>query len=623
MAKRDFLVSIDLLQNELLNAVHQNLAAHPSTPLIGQSYFNTTLKTFFIYSPANPNSDGSGWLDLGGSTTTNLSQGTRTTTSVDVNSSTGTPATLLEATTLLAGVLSSTKFNEIAANTLKVSNISTQLSLGTLTSTSMGITSDGGADDVILPEATTSLAGLLSAAKWNEIVANTAKLTANTANVDAAGAVMNSDTSTAAMSFVIDEDSFASDLATKVPTQQSVKAYIATQIAGALTSEMSFKGDYNAATNTPLLDATPIATAVGDTYVVTAAGNFFSIPVEIGDMLIAKVANATLETDWVIVNKNLDASSILAALLTVDGAGSLLDSDLLDGQHGAYYLAWANFTGIPSTFAPAAHTLDSHSNVTITSNSAGEVLKWNGTAWINNTLIEAGMYMPTAFAWVGGTTAGPTGTLTMSGGSNIAYAAFPSASATASGIVTTAAQVFAGAKTFNNGIITTNLQSTVATGTAPLTVASTTVVTNLNADLLDGLHAAAFQLALTNPVTGTGTVNTIAYWSATGVIGALPLASYPSLAELAYVKGTTSNIQTQLNARSRKYVANIGGALGITITAATHGLGTSGDFTVSIRYISTGAFVDCEILTNATTGDVTFNFNTAPAAASLRVVIIG
>ena len=45
-------------------------------------------------------------------------------------------------------------------------------------------------------------------------------------NVDAAGAVMNTDASTAAMSFVIDEDNMASDSDTKVPTQQSVKAYV-------------------------------------------------------------------------------------------------------------------------------------------------------------------------------------------------------------------------------------------------------------------------------------------------------------------------------------------------------------------------------------------------------------
>lgn len=36
------------------------------------------------------------------------------------------------------------------------------------------------------------------------------------------------------------------------------------------------------------------------------------------------------------------------------------------------------------------------------------------------------------------------------------------------------------------------IESTVATGEAPLSVASTTVVTNLNADLLDGSHSSAF-----------------------------------------------------------------------------------------------------------------------------------
>ena len=51
-------------------------------------------------------------------------------------------------------------------------------------------------------------------------------------NVDAAGAVMNSDSSTASMSFVVDEDNMASDSATKVPTQQSVKAYVDANAGG-------------------------------------------------------------------------------------------------------------------------------------------------------------------------------------------------------------------------------------------------------------------------------------------------------------------------------------------------------------------------------------------------------
>ncbi len=37
------------------------------------------------------------------------------------------------------------------------------------------------------------------------------------------------------------------------------------------------------------------------------------------------------------------------------------------------------------------HTMENLSNVTVTSNSSGEILKWNGTAWVNNTLAEAGI----------------------------------------------------------------------------------------------------------------------------------------------------------------------------------------------------------------------------------------
>ena len=42
------------------------------------------------------------------------------------------------------------------------------------------------------------------------------------------------------------------------------------------------------------------------------------------------------------------ASEIITSLLTVDGANSGLDSDLLDGQHGSYYLDYTNFTNIPT-----------------------------------------------------------------------------------------------------------------------------------------------------------------------------------------------------------------------------------------------------------------------------------
>lgn len=37
------------------------------------------------------------------------------------------------------------------------------------------------------------------------------------------------------------------------------------------------------------------------------------------------------------------------------GAGGGADADLLDGQHGSYYRAWANLTGVPASFPPSAH----------------------------------------------------------------------------------------------------------------------------------------------------------------------------------------------------------------------------------------------------------------------------
>ena len=62
-------------------------------------------------------------------------------------------------------------------------------------------------------------------------------------NVEAAGAVMETDTSTSNMQFVVDEDNMVSDSPTKVPTQQSVKAYVDANSGGA--SELNDLTDVN------------------------------------------------------------------------------------------------------------------------------------------------------------------------------------------------------------------------------------------------------------------------------------------------------------------------------------------------------------------------------------------
>ena len=168
---------------------------------------------------------------------TNLATTTSTTTAI-ITSSDGTDATIPVATTSVGGVMSKAIFDEHTANVAKdtnvvtnlsktvsgtgysidssdgdnialsladtdnwglmsdemfdtlgalVTNVSTALSTGTVDATSYGITSDGGSDDIVLAQATTSVAGVLSAAKWDEIVANTAKVTNATHTGDVTG----------------------------------------------------------------------------------------------------------------------------------------------------------------------------------------------------------------------------------------------------------------------------------------------------------------------------------------------------------------------------------------------------------------------------------------------------
>ncbi len=84
------------------------------------------------------------------------------------------------------------------------------------------------------------------------------------------------------------------------------------------------------------------------------------------------------------------------------------------------------------------------------------------------------------------TIAGTTNYITLTNGDGVS--GNPTINIGSNVATTDTTQTISGAKTFSSQIL-----SNVTTGTAPLSVASTTKVTNLNADLLDGLDSTAFQ----------------------------------------------------------------------------------------------------------------------------------
>ena len=121
---------------------------------------------------------------------TALSTGTVGGTSYGITSDSGTDDVVLaQADTNNAGVLSAVKWDEIVANTLKDTNVSTNLSEGTATNTTLDVNSSDGTN-ATLASASTTRAGVLTKAKWDEIVANTAaKHTQNTDTALGSGAV--------------------------------------------------------------------------------------------------------------------------------------------------------------------------------------------------------------------------------------------------------------------------------------------------------------------------------------------------------------------------------------------------------------------------------------------------
>lgn len=215
------------------------------------------------------------------------------------------------------------------------------------------------------------------------------------------------------------------------------------------------------------------------------------------------------------VNTTLSANTILTKLLTVDGTGSGLDADLVDGRHlgqtGINYVPYVNnsgFLGIGNS-SPVAP-------ITVGTRLAGEPT-FNGDLVINQTGATLGLNTSGGLTFKIDGTGNGYGVRLLQWFNGINAYNFSmeyrhnSATWTTGWTVTHIGNMGIGVTNPTErlevlgNIRGTRLIATQATGTSPMTVSSTTVVTNLNADLLDGKHASNFSERVAVPATATST----------------------------------------------------------------------------------------------------------------------
>ena len=70
---------------------------------------------------------------------------------------------------------------------------------------------------------------------------------------------------------------------------------------------------------------------------------------------------------------------------------------------------------------------------------------------------------------------------------------------------------------------------------------------------IDYISGRVFEFDIqTGNISGSGTANEISYFTGANSIGSLTTTIYPSLTELSYIKGVTSSVQTQINAKQNQ-----------------------------------------------------------------------
>lgn len=309
MAVRKYSAHINLQQNELQNSVIQNLSTAPSNPKAGQQYYNTTDNTLYVY-------NGTAWVDA-------LSQGDYT---------------------FQNGV-------ELVSGTRNV-----QLKLGT--SSNATVTADSSGLAVSVPDASTTVKGVIEIATDAEATGTSeglainpkqlnTKVTANSAITAGTGTVITFDTkglvtgssnigiasgSTNYLGFDTSSYKISANVDTAVTSSSTnlvTSGAVADAIALALTGALIYQGTWTATNQTDYSSIT-LPVKKGYMYAVSGSATIDGVNWNAGDYLVINkdiAAGGSITSADVDKIDNTEASDIVRLNATQTLTNKTIDAD--------------------------------------------------------------------------------------------------------------------------------------------------------------------------------------------------------------------------------------------------------------------------------------------------------
>jgi hypothetical protein len=498
-----------------------------------------------------------------------------------------------------------------------------------------GIVTSSAGTDATIPLATlvagTNKAGLLSPAEKTKI----------------ALAVLTNQTDLTA-SFLSTSESFVENSDTKLASQKATKSYIDNLVL--TNGSLVFKDAYNADTNSPNLDSTPIAgIKKGWTYVVSVAGTFYDEPVDAGDMVIAKQNDPTTLSHWALINKNIPevlttvlVGFIVGANSTITSADSILVAfgkvqaqlnNKIAGSGTTNKLA--KFTG---SGAVGNSSIFDDGNVGINQTSPIEKLdvvgngKFSGTVTAGSDISANGLTVGRGGGNISSNTANGVNTLlsnttgvnNTANGSSALFNNTTGNNNTANGVNTLLSNTTGVNNTanganalFNN---TTGNNNTVNGTSAGRFIGDGSNATILNNSVFLGVESKPLSNSQTNQIVIGHTA--IGAGSNTVTLGNTAITQTILRGTVTASNGTLAThlvTKEQLDAKTGKLVSISASASLVSTFAIAHTFGT--DVIANARFVSDNTVFLCEVI--MTNNLVTFNVNTPIAANSVKFIIIG